>query len=88
MAEPEIKTLKPKNFEEARGVVDCLREKLPIVINFEETPEKDFQRIIDFISGSIYALDGDIKSVSSKVYIFAPNNVSLESGEAKKNWQA
>jgi cell division inhibitor SepF len=86
VAEPEIKTLKPKNFEEAQAVVDCLRDKLPIIINFEETPEKDVQRIMDFISGSIYALDGNIKPVSSKVFIFAPDNVSLEASENKKNW--
>jgi FtsZ-interacting cell division protein YlmF len=41
---------------------------------------------MDFISGSTYALDGNIKPVSKKVFIFAPNNISLENNEGKKNW--
>jgi FtsZ-interacting cell division protein YlmF len=41
---------------------------------------------MDFISGSTYALEGHVKTVSKKVYIFAPNNISFENNEGQKNW--
>jgi cell division inhibitor SepF len=45
------------------------------------------KRVLDFISGTTYAVDGKIKQVSNKVFIFAPDNITLESqNENKRNW--
>lgn len=73
----QITTIKPKNFEDAQTVANCLRDKIPVVINFEETDTGEAKRIIDFISGTIYAVNGAIKKVSQNVFICAPNNVTV-----------
>ncbi len=84
--ESEIKIIKPKSLEDAQAVSDCLRDKLPVIVNFEETADEEIKRIMDFISGTTYAVDGKIKTVSQKVFIFAPKNISVETSENKKSW--
>lgn len=73
----QITTIKPKDFGEVQTIANCLRDKIPVVINFEETDTVEAKRIIDFISGTIYAVEGTIKKVSQDVFICAPNNVTV-----------
>ena len=79
-----INTIKPKNFDDAQIVANCLRDRIPVIINFEETDPTDASRIIDFISGTTYALNGDIKRVSDMVFICAPNNVHVSNSDDEK----
>lgn len=74
--------------EDAQAVADCLRDKLPVIVNFEETEPNEVKRIMDFISGSTYAVDGNVQTISQnqKVYVFAPKNISLETNDNKKSW--
>lgn len=82
----EIKTIKPKNLDDAQTVADCMRDKVPVIVNFEETAPEEFQRVMDFVSGTIYAVDGQITQVSQKVFICAPKNITVESNKNKKSW--
>jgi len=60
---------------------------VPVVVNFEETSEEEMKRIMDFISGTTYAVEGKIKQVSNKVFIFAPDNITVEAtNETKRTW--
>ena len=73
-----ITTIRPKTFvDDARTIADSLREQVPVIINLENTDSKDAQRIVDFISGTVYALNGTLKKVSHQVFISAPNNVTV-----------
>ena len=83
-AKSKITTIKPKDFSDAQTVANFLRDKTPVIVNLEETDIKEAKRIIDFISGTTYAVDGKIKQVSSKVFICAPNNITLSSSEDDK----
>ena len=80
----KITTIKPKDFSEVQSVADCLREQIPVIVNFEETDINEARRIIDFISGTIYAFGGKIKPISSKVFICAPDNITVSSPEDDK----
>ena len=80
----KITTIKPKDFNDAQIVANCLRDKIPVIVNFEETDINEAKRIIDFISGTTYAVDGKIKQVSQKVFICAPENVTVSSSEDDK----
>ena len=79
-----INTIKPKTFDDAQIVANCLRERVPVIINFEQTDPKDAARIIDFISGTTYALNGDIKKINDQVFICAPNNVNVSAADDDK----
>jgi cell division inhibitor SepF len=67
----------PNTFEDAKDICDHLKNKKPVVINLEGIEKHDAQRIIDFLSGSIYALDGSIQKVSCDIFVIAPNNVDV-----------
>jgi len=67
----------PNTFEDAKDICDHLKSNKPVVINLEGIEKHDAQRIIDFLSGSIYALDGSIQKVSCDIFVIAPNNVEV-----------
>ncbi len=72
----------PNTFDDAQDICDHLKSKKPVVINLEGIEKQDAQRIIDFLSGSVYALDGSIQKVSCDIFVIAPNNVDV-SGDLK-----
>jgi cell division inhibitor SepF len=73
----KVVIMQPENFEDAQDICDHLKSKKPVVINLEDIEKGDAQRIIDFLSGSIYALEGNIQKVSSSIFLIAPNNVDI-----------
>ena len=84
MNKAKINTIRPKSFDHAQEVANSLRDKIPVIINFEETETDTAKRIIDFISGTTYALNGEIKKVSQNVFVCAPNNVTVTYTEEEK----
>ena len=76
----EIVSGQPKTLEDVRGLADDLILGKSIVINLEKAEQSMAQRIIDFISGSCYALDGNLQRVSEFVFVVTPNATEL-SGE-------
>lgn len=67
----------PDTFDDAKDICDHLKSNKPVVINLEGIEKHDAQRIIDFLSGSIYALDGSIQKVSCDIFVIAPNSVDV-----------
>ena len=68
-----------EEFDEAREVADHLRSKKPVVINLEKLEKDIARRVIDFISGGVYALGGSIQKVSGGIFLIAPYNVDIMS---------
>ena len=48
------------------------------LVNLERTPPQTSDRLVDFLSGVTYALDGTVERIGEKVYLFAPANVQIE----------
>jgi cell division inhibitor SepF len=69
--------MQPESFNDAKDVCDHLKNKKPTIINLEKLEKETAQRIIDFLSGSVYSLDGNIQKVSSEIFIIAPYNVDI-----------
>lgn len=80
----KVIVIEPRNFDDAQQVANNLREKKPVVINFEKTEAADAKRIIDFISGTTYALNGEIKKVGHNVFLCAPSNVNVSYTEEER----
>ena len=80
----KVIVIEPKSFDDAQQVANCLKEKRPVVINFENTDGEAAKRIIDFISGTTYALSGEIKKVGHNVFLCAPSNVNVSYTEEQK----
>lgn len=73
----------PKSFDDAQEIANSLKSKKPVVVNFESTESETAKRIIDFISGTTYALGGEIKKLGRSVFLCAPSNVNVSDGSRK-----
>ena len=73
----EVCVFKPTQFEEAREITDTLLSNCTIVLNFEGLDVEIAQRIIDFTSGSCYAIGGNLQKVSNYIFVVTPKSVDI-----------
>ena len=76
-ASQEVCIFKPTSIEDAREITETLLQGKAVVINFEGLHVELSQRIIDFISGSCYALDGNLQKISNYIFIATPDSVDI-----------
>jgi len=76
-AQVKVVVMQPDVFDDASIICDHLKGKKPVVINLESAEKDVARRIVDFLSGSVYALDGTIQKVSNSIFIVAPHNVDV-----------
>ena len=72
-----VKVIRPQTFNEAQIVADFLKEGKTIVVNLEGIEISQAQRIIDFIGGASFAVDGSLKAISNNIFIVAPGNIEV-----------
>ncbi len=72
-----VKVIRPQTFNEAQIVADFLKEGKTIVVNLEGIEIGKAQRIIDFIGGASFAVDGSLKAISNNIFIVAPGNIEV-----------
>jgi len=73
----KVVVMQPESFEEAKDIADHLKSKKPVVINLEDVEKDVARRIVDFLSGAVYALDGNIQKISAGIFLVAPYNVDI-----------
>ncbi len=69
--------VKPEVFDEARDAANHLKERKTVVMNLENVDLDVARRIVDFMSGAVFALDANIRKVSNGIFVIAPNNVGI-----------
>ena len=73
----EVKIIQPTTFEDSQEICNTLLEAKPVVVNLEGFDPDDAQRIMDFISGCIYAINGKYNQISKYIFIFTPENIDI-----------
>lgn len=68
----------PQSLEDARLAADGLKDGRQQIVNLEKTNSEMSERIIDFLSGVTYALNGFVEKVGDRIYLFAPSNVVID----------
>ena len=68
---------KPKAFIECQDISDILLGGTAVVINLEGFDDENAQRIMDFVSGTVYAINGTLNTVSTRIYLASPESVSI-----------
>ena len=68
----------PNEYSDAQDIADCLKENYPVFINLQRLEKSQAKRGVDFLSGTIYAIDGDIKRVGTNLFLCTPKNVETE----------
>jgi len=79
----EMKVVKPERFDEVRTIGEHLLARRTVVLNLEETNKETTKRIIDFLCGVVFAIDGQVKKVANATYVVTPKNVDV-SGESSE----
>ncbi len=86
-----LNVLYPDSFDEARNICQFLRLNQAVIVNLENMNRDNAQRIVDFISGAVYSLDGGIKKISAGIFVVTPSTFVVEeksSGDdAKKEFE-
>lgn len=81
----QVIVLEPVSFDDSQKVADYLRGSQPVVINFEGTDGVVAKRMTDFVSGTLYALNGTMKKIGRNILVCAPRNVNIDAGAAMQD---
>jgi cell division inhibitor SepF len=67
-----------QSFEDVRRAVDGLNDGVQQIINLEQTPADMSERLIDFMNGATYCIEGSVEKIGEQVYLFTPPNVTVD----------
>ena len=73
----EVVLFHPANFNDTSKAADHLRNKKAVIVNMENVDKAMARRVVDFLSGCAYALDGKVKKVAQSTYLFCPHNMDV-----------
>ncbi|WP_426447674.1 cell division protein SepF [Paenibacillus sp. S-38] len=67
----------PRSYEETQEIADHLRSRRPVVVNLQRIRSDQATRIVDFISGTVYALNGSISKIGPNIFLCTPDTVEI-----------
>ena len=73
----EVVLFHAKAFDDAAKAADELRKRKAVILNMENVDKALTRRVVDFLSGAVYALDGSVKKVAQSTYLFCPHNMDV-----------
>ena len=78
----------PTSFEQSDEICSFLKERKSVIVNLEYVNKEVARRIVDFISGGVYALDGYIQKVSNSIFLVAPSNYEITNEMAREEMKS
>lgn len=69
--------MEPRVYAEAQEIADHLKNRRAIVVNLQRIQHDQAKRIVDFLSGTVYALGGDIQRIGSNIFLCTPDNIEV-----------
>lgn len=69
--------VEPLEFEDVQTLVEHLKNKRAVILNLEETDKAIARRIVDFLGGAIYALEGTMQKISGSIFLFTPAHIEV-----------
>ena len=73
----EVVLFRPGSFNDTSKAADDLRNRKAVIVNMENVEKAMARRVVDFLSGCVYALDGDVKKIAQSAYLFCPHNMDI-----------
>jgi cell division inhibitor SepF len=64
-------------YDDTQNIIDNLKNRKPIIVNLDSLEQDLAQRVLDFMSGAVYALDGTIQKVSKSIFVLVPSNIDI-----------
>ena len=73
----EVVLFRPSSFNDTSKAADDLRHRKAVIVNMENVDKAMARRVVDFLSGCVYALDGTVKKIAQSAYLFCPHNMDV-----------
>ena len=73
----EVILFRPVNFNDASKAADDLRARKVVVVNLENVDKAMARRVVDFLSGCAYSIDGSVKKIAQAAYLFCPSHLTV-----------
>ncbi len=84
----EMKVVKPDRLDAVTQIADHLLDRKTILLNLEDTNRETARRLIDFLNGVAYAINGNLKKVANCTYVITPSNVDVSGEQIKESQEA
>ncbi len=78
IAGSKMMLLEPRAYSESQQIADYLKARNAVVVNLKRVTPDQAKRIVDFLSGTIYAIGGDLQKLGGGIFLCTPNNVNVE----------
>lgn len=82
--QPSIVVLKPRCFNNTTEVADQIKQRRPVILDVGNLDPEEARRVVDFVAGTVYGLNGDIQKVSGGIFVATPAAYEI-SGEFLKD---
>ena len=76
-AKQEVVLFRPGSFNDTSKAADDLRNRKAVIVNMENVDKAMARRVVDFLSGCVYAMDGTVKKIAQSAYLFCPHNMDV-----------
>ncbi len=73
----EVIVFEPRSYNESKQIAEALKDKKTVILNLQLLDREQSQRVVDFLCGCTYALEGDQRKIGECVFIFTPDNINL-----------
>ena len=70
--------LEPRAYSESQQIADYLKNRCAVVVNLKRVTPDQAKRIVDFLSGTLYAIEGDLQKLGGGIFLCTPKNVNVE----------
>ncbi len=70
--------LEPRAYSESQQIADHLKSRHTVVVNLKRVTTDQAKRIVDFLSGTIYAIGGDLQKIGGGIFLCTPNNINVQ----------
>jgi cell division inhibitor SepF len=70
--------VEPRTYDETQEMADHLRSRRAIIVNLQRLHHDQAKRVVDFLSGTVYAIGGDIQKLGTNIFLCTPDNVELQ----------
>ena len=78
VAGSKMMLLEPRAYSESQQIADYLKNRSAVVVNLKRVTPDQAKRIVDFLSGTLYAIGGDLQKLGGGIFLCTPNNVDVE----------
>lgn len=85
-ATSKVVLCEPRTYNEVQEIADQIVNRRAVVINLERIDHHEARRIIDFLSGTVYAVEGEIQKLGTQTFLCAPDNIEI-SGSISENYR-